>query len=220
VTGVEVSGRPVVATCVLVSPHWAITAAHVVHDLTVCGVVTADGRHRVDRIFVHQEWAQDFGWHDIALLHVAEPFALTKYPPLTDGTERLGDVCTAAGYGVAGRLSSGLGESGDASLRAGTQRLSAKERSVYVCQIARTGSPLPMCISPGDSGGGLWARGADGRTVLVGINSAVSRLGGRPRHVAGEESVHTRVELYRDWIRSVAGDLDGDCILFACQPHD
>lgn len=220
IIGVESTGKPAHATCVLLGPHWAVTAAHVVHDMQTAAVIAADRRHRVDRVFVHQEWTGEYARHDIALVHVAEPFVLTRYPPLSDGSERLGDVATAAGYGMTGRLSTGLQER-PPGLRAGTQRLFGTEASVWVCKIERGGTPLPLCIAPGDSGGGLWARAADGSTRLVGINSCVTRYGGgRPRHVAGEESCHTRVSLYLDWIASIAGSLDEQCNLVACQKHN
>lgn len=98
-------------------------------------------------------------------------------------------------------------------------RLTEAVASVWVCKIERGGSPLPFCIAPGDSGGGLWARAADGRTVLVGVNSYTAKIGTPPvRSQAGEESGHTRVALYLDWIREVAGKLDEPCTLAACQP--
>lgn len=218
IRGVDKNGRTPHGTCVLISPHWALTAAHVTEDLVAAGITTDAGEHIVDKFVPHPDFKHDFGWHDIALVHVKTPFTLQRYPPLTDGTERLGSVATAVGYGVTGRLSTGI-TGDDAGLRAGTMRLVAEERAVLVCAISRHGTPLPFCIAPGDSGGGLWATAADGSTRLVGINSCVSRKGGKPRHVAGEESCHTRVSLYLDWIRTTAG-LDGQCSLASCQPHD
>jgi hypothetical protein len=216
ITGVEVKGNSAFASCVLVSPHWALTAAHVVHEMVTCEILAGDSSHRVDRIFVHPEWQHDFGWHDIALVHTAQPFSVQKYPILSDATESLGAVVTASGYGMTGRLSTGL-QSGSGGLRAGTQRLHGFERAVWVCKIERGTTPLPLCIAPGDSGGGLWGRAADGSTRLIGINSCVSRYGGgKPRHVAGEESAHTRVSLYLDWIAAVAGPLDEPCNLASC----
>jgi secreted trypsin-like serine protease len=217
--GFNTAGNPQSGTCTVISPHWALTAAHVVHDLTWAGVLSDAGYHRVDRIFVHRDYADVFAEHDIALVHVVKPFELAKFPPLTDGTEQLGSVVTAAGYGVTGRLSNGF-TTGDSELRAGTMRLTSRERSVYVCEIRRGGSPLPFCIAPGDSGGGLWGTASDGRTVLIGVNSYTAKLGtGKVRSRVGEESGHTRVELYREWIADIAGPLDTPCNLAGCQPR-
>ena len=216
--GKNVEGNPQVGTCTLIAPHWALTAAHVVSDMTECGVWTAAGRHAIDRTFPYRDYTGKFAEHDIALVHVSRPFTLERYPPLTDGSEQPGTVCTAVGYGVTGRLSSGYSR-GDNEIRAGTMRLTSTERSVWVCKIERHGSPLPFCIAPGDSGGPLWAKAGDGRTVLVGINSYTAKVGKPPvRSQAGEESGHTRVALYLDWIREVAGKLDEPCTLAACQP--
>ena len=213
--GTNTSDELQVGTCTIVAPHWALTAAHVVADMTEMYVVCGTEPHRVDRVFAHAGWGGTFAEHDIALVHVARPFALRYYPPLTDGTEQADTVCTAVGYGVTGTLDSGwLG--GDNLIRAGTQLLASQERSVWVCQIRRTGSPLPFCIAPGDSGGPLWAKAADGRTVLVGINSYTAKVGTGVRSRAGEESGHTRVALYLEWIEGIAGKLDGTCTMPGC----
>ena len=215
--GFNTDGQPQVGTCTLIAPHWALTAAHVVADMTTVGVLTDDGYHDVDQVFCHRDWDGTFARHDIALVHVRRPFVASWYPPLTDGTEQLGSVVTAAGYGVTGRLSAGFG-GGDSEIRAGTMRLTGSEHSVYVCEIRRSGSPLPFCIAPGDSGGGLWGKAADGRTVLIGVNSFTSTTGPGPvRSQAGEESGHTRVAMYLDWIADIAGSLDTTCTLAGCQ---
>ena len=216
--GLNTEGKTQVGTCTLIAPHWALTAAHVVQDMTECGIWTTAGYHRIDRVFAYRHYTGKFAEHDIALVHVVRPFGLAWYPPLSDGSERIGEVCTAAGYGVTGRLSTGFAR-GDNEIRAGTMRLTEAVASVWVCKIERGGSPLPFCIAPGDSGGGLWAKAADGRTVLVGVNSYTAKIGTPPvRSQAGEESGHTRVALYLDWIREVAGKLDEPCTLAACQP--
>lgn len=215
--GTNTAGSMQVGTCTLVAPHWALTAAHVVEDMAQCFVVSDAGPHRVDRVFAHREYGGRFAEHDIALVHVERAFPLVRYPPLTDGSERLGSVAVAAGYGVTGTLSTGYTR-GDGEIRAGTVLLSSHERSVFMCDIRRDGSPLPFCIAPGDSGGGLWGTAADGRTVLIGVHSFTARLGKEAaRSRAGEESGHTRLALYLAWMREVAGELDRPCSLASCR---
>lgn len=215
IQGTTPDGKRAGGTCVLIAPRWALTAAHVTDDMTRPAVTTIDGEHLISRVVPHPAYAGEYGWNDIALVHSATAFPLAQYPPLSDGTERLGTVAAAAGYGMTGRLSTGI--SGDGSgLRAGTQILTATERTLLVCDIRRSGTPLPFCIAPGDSGGGLWAAGSDGTVRLVGIHSCVSRRGTeRPRHAAGEESCHTRVSLFLGWIRDVCGE---PCLLACCKP--
>lgn len=218
IRGTTPDGKKAHGTCVLIAPHWALTAAHVVRDLAACSITTAAGEHDVSRIVPHPAYAGEYGWNDIALVHTANEFHLAQYPPLADGTERLGSVAAAAGYGMTGRLSTGIRED-DAGLRAGTQILTATERTLLVCDIRRSGTPLPFCIAPGDSGGGLWAAGSDGVTRLVGIHSCVSRRGKeRPRYAAGEESCHTRVSLFIGWIRENVGKPGEPCMVAGCQP--
>jgi hypothetical protein len=201
--GTNVQGEIQVGTCTLIAREWALTAAHVVADLTSGGILSDHGYHRISRVFVHREYGGQFANHDIALVHVATPFELAWYPPLTDGSEKAGDVCTAVGFGVTGTLSAGF-DSGDMLIRAGTMRLTSAERSVWVCEIKRCCSPLPLCIAPGDSGGPLWAKAADGRTVLVGVNSYTAKTGKPPvKSQVGDESGHTRVALYLDWISDI-----------------
>jgi len=205
IVGTQTDGRPAVATCVLIAPEWALTAAHVVDDMTSCHVLASDGNaHRVDRMFPHQAYTGRFAFNDIALVHVEQPFTLARYPPLTDGTEQIGGVAVAVGYGVTGPISSGWTH-GDVQIRAGTQRLDATEGTVYVCRITRD-SVLPIAIGPGDSGGPTFGIDSQGRTVLIGVNSYIARNGsGLPRSAVGEESGHTRVALYREWIKRIAG---------------
>ena len=214
--GKNVEGNTQVGTCTLIAPHWALTAAHVTADMAECSVLTGAGLHRIDRIFAYRDYDGSFAEHDIALVHVVRAFPNEWYPPLSDGSEQPGIVCTAAGYGVTGPISTGYVR-GDGEIRAGTMRLDYTERSVWVCQIRRSGSPMPFCIAPGDSGGGLWAKAADGRVVLVGVNSYTATTAKATRSRVGEESGHTRVALYRDWIREVAGELDEPCTLASCQ---
>ena len=200
VTGVGTDGFPLLGTCTLIGERWALTAAHVVSDMTRCHVLTESRLHRVVRIWPHRDFdGSRLGWSDIAIIEAAEPWGLDWYPPLSAGDEAPGDVVSIAGYGMTGRMSAGY-TIGDGQLRAGTNRIARFERSIIVCPIRRGGSPLPLGIAPGDSGGPLFVNGR-----LAGVNSFTMADKGPLRSKAGEESGHTRVSLYLDWIAEVTG---------------
>jgi hypothetical protein len=214
IIGVLPDGTTPAGSCVLIADHWCLTAAHVVEDYAHGLVHASTGIRRIERIFPHREYTDgNYGWHDLALVRVDRPFGLAWYPPLSSGQEAIGATVSVAGYGLTGRLSTGHTH-GDGALRAGTGRIVRFERGCIVLPAMRGGSPLPMCIAPGDSGGPLFV---DGR--LCGINSFTMKEqdGTRTRSKAGEESAHTRVSLYHDWYHEVMGhEFDATCSVVAC----
>lgn len=214
IIGLRTDGTTPAGTCVLIHDRWALTAAHVVEDWTRGLVHSVKGIRRIERIFPHAEYQNwNAGWHDLALVRVAEPFGLDFYPALSSGQEAIGAVVSVAGYGLTGRLSTGHTH-GDGALRAGTGRIVRFEAGCIVLPAMRGGSPLPYCIAPGDSGGPLFVHGR-----LAGINSFTMKDadGTRTRSRVGEESAHTRVSLYHDWFHDVMGaEFDVPCSVAAC----
>lgn len=196
VTGTD--GRVAYATATVIADHWALTAGHVVHD---ADCATIDKDYEAVEIVVHPEFdGSKLGWNDIALLRTEKSFALPHYPPLATAQDASpGATVTLAGYGLYGRLGTGYTDS-DGRLRAGTNKVERHERNVIVC-TAGGGSPLEFCIAPGDSGGPMYSAGRDGR--LVGIASFTMADKGPLRSRRGEESGHTRVSLFVEWIRGV-----------------
>lgn len=195
---VEPSGQLAVSSAVAIGGRWALTAAHVVDDAATATV--AGNPVRVS--FIHPEYRRnEFGRFDIAMLRLRDDLGLDYYPPLSTGQENVGDVVSLAGYGVTGRLSAGYDRT-DGRLRAGTNRIVRFEKTLLVCPARRGGSPLPMCIAPGDSGGPVFV-GAGRDAVLAGIASFTMKDKGPLRSREGEEMGATRVSLCREWIDSV-----------------
>jgi V8-like Glu-specific endopeptidase len=196
--GIGEDGRLNEATATLISPHWAITAAHVAHGVKGITLTSGTTARAVDRVVIHPEWdSVKHGWNDLALLHCVEPLALDYYPSLSDGDEKEGQVVSIVGFGLYGKLSEGHSQY-DGKLRAGTQTIERFERTVIVCHAQCGSSTLEFCISPGDSGGPLFAGGK-----LAGVNSFTMAAKGPLKSRQGEETAHTRISLYREWIKGI-----------------
>lgn len=196
---VQTDGLLAVSTAVCIDDHWVLTAAHVVEDTVTASV----GGNPVSIVFIHPDFERGkFGWFDIAMLRCTKPFDLAYYPPLATGDEDVGGVVSIAGYGVTGRLSTGYDRL-DGRMRAGTSRIDRFEKTLIVCP-AKSTSPLPFCISPGDSGG-PWFVGAGREARLAGISSFTMKDKGPLRSRAGEEQGATRVAYFGEWIQRVKG---------------
>jgi len=122
---------------VAIADRYVLTAAHVAAPAGTCIVTFGKQNLRVSRVYVHHEWEPGrLGHDDIALLETADSIGLSWYPPLSEGSEEPGSVCSIAGYGVSGPISTGYSVS-DGRLRAGTNTVARFERGVIVCLIAR-----------------------------------------------------------------------------------
>lgn len=192
---IEKGGALAISTAVVIGDRWALTAAHVVEAADTATV----GGNEVERVFIPEDFeAGRFGWFDIAVLKCRDDFGLDYYPPLSDGSEEVGDVVSIAGYGVTGRLSVGH-DTLDGRLRAGTNRIERFEKTLLVCPAKRGHTPLPFCIAPGDSGGPVFV-GAGREARLCGIASFTMRDKGPLKSREGEEMGATRVAYFREWI--------------------
>lgn len=179
-------------SCVLIADRWALTAAHVIHK-RAAGVVEGGPAARVivsmhpHPQFDGQPWA-----YDIGLIQVARGFGESWYPPVADRAPSEGATVMIAGCGATGLLSTGSTSPSDGRLRAGTLRLTGTEGTLLTCRLAR-GTPLPIGLAYGDSGGGMFHAGE-----LVAINSCFIGRPAVPRW--GNESGHTDATRFREWI--------------------
>lgn len=188
-------GKPSFGTATLLSDRWAITAAHIMHDAASATI----GGNKSVKIVVHPRFEDDcMGCYDVALVKFADSFGRTFYPPLSTGDEKAGDLCSVAGYGVHGPMSTGY-NAADERLRAGTCRIDRFDDTRVICPISRGSSPLPYGISPGDSGGPLFCNGR-----LCGVNSfTMADKGKTLKSRAGEEQGFARISVMREWIEGV-----------------
>lgn len=196
VIAVNADGKPSTGTATLLSDNWAITSAHIVHDAKMASI---DGHSSVE-IVVHPKFEHEcMGCFDVALVRVEKSFGRAGYPPLSPGDEKEGDLCSVAGYGVHGPMSTGY-DSADGHLRAGTARIDRFDGTRIICPISQEGSgPLPYGISPGDSGGPLYCKGK-----LCGVNSfTMADKGETLKSKEGEEQGFARISVLRDWIEGV-----------------
>ncbi len=188
-------GKPSFGTATLLSDHWAITAAHVVDGATVA---TIEGSKSVEIVLHPKFEAECMGCNDVALVRFSDSFGRGFYPALSTGDENPGDLCSVAGYGVHGPMSTGY-DSADDRLRAGTCRIDRFDGTRVICPISRGSSPLPYGISPGDSGGPLFCEGK-----LCGVNSfTMADKGKTLKSRAGEEQGFARISVMREWIEEV-----------------
>jgi hypothetical protein len=184
------------ASAVAIQPHWILTAAHVVKDCTVCFVTVEDKKHCVSKVIYHELYHENnFGEYDLALGYVTEDIGLNFYPKLYETKDEINKVCSIAGFGLTGTFNNGIAYS-DNKRRAGSNVVEAIERKLLICTPTRHNrTALEFLIGSGDSGGGLFIA-----NKLAGINSCVMAGDGKPDSTYGDESGHTRISLYIDWI--------------------
>jgi hypothetical protein len=187
------------ASASLIDDHNFLTAAHVVKGAMVCFVTINNDSFPIKNIIINKTFEDSFGVGDIAIGHSEKPFGLKYYPPLYEKDDEEDKVCSIAGYGLTGTFSTGVYKS-DNKKRAGSNRIDYINSDLLICSPSRKGdmsyTSLEFMIGSGDSGGGLFI---DGK--LAAINSCVMTFGSKsPKSKYGEESGHTRVSKFLDWI--------------------
>jgi len=182
------------ASAVIIKPHWALTAAHVVKDGSDVKIVVGEKIYPVTT-FVHENFEEkNFGHNDIALCYSEEDFGLDFYPDIYTEDDEQGKVASLAGYGGTGNFSSGAVKS-DGLKRGGSNIINRIERKIIVCTLDDKRTELEFLIAHGDSGGGLFIA-----NKLAGIHTFVMADDGKPNSDYGDESGHTRTSLYVDWM--------------------
>lgn len=188
---------PYSASGVMISPYYALTAAHVIYG-TMTQYIIHDGKpHLCVVAATHSEFKpKDFGHYDIAILRINDPINLDFYPELYKEKDELKKICSIAGYGNTGKISTGYDlQKTDGKKRAGSNIITNIEKHMLICSSTDKVTELEFIICPGDSGGGLFIN-----NKLAGINSCVFASDGKTDGDYGDTSGHTRISQFNDWI--------------------
>lgn len=200
ICGTYNSGQLFCGSSVAISPNWFITAAHIVKNARTCIVSHNDKAHQIKKIIVHENFDENkFGKFDIALCYVEEDIGLEFYPEFYQEDNEVGKRCSISGYGLTGTFDTGI-KQGDTRKRAGSNTIDYSTNHLLICSVSgkgeKTHTELEFLIGSGDSGGGLYI---DGK--LAGINSCVLAADKNPDSSYGDESGHTRISKFIDWIK-------------------
>lgn len=189
---------PYVASCVMINPYYALTAAHVVQG-TITQYVIYDGIPYSCLITaIHSDFdPKKMGYNDIAILRLHKPINLDFYPDLYTDDNEVKKICSISGFGHTGTLSSGYSrQKDDGKKRAGSNIVYSLEKHLLICSSTDTPTSMEFIICPGDSGGGLFID-----KKLAGINSCVFADDGKTDSDYGDNSGHTRISIFADWIK-------------------
>lgn len=191
-------------SAVVIDPHWIVTAAHVVENCHSWTVNIGEEKYHVKKMIPHKKYESKlFGIADIAIGYLEKPIELDFYPELYDQDDEVGKLCSIAGWGFTGTFNTGT-KNHDGKKRAGSNFIDKIEKEVLVCSPSKPNqrmTQLEFLICSGDSGGGLFIG-----NKLAGINSSVIGYDGSSNSTYGDESCHTRISLYAQWIKDIIED--------------
>lgn len=184
----------------LITPTWALTAAHVAEDLKPGAELEFGGkRFQVARVVIHPLGRAPRGTPpevDLALVELAQPVA--DVAPLSPhrGRDELGQVMVIVGCGDFSAAGSPRAHQ-DGRCRAVTNAVSdaGPKRLFFVFDAPPAGTALEGIGVAGDSGGAALVR-VHGQWRIAGVSSG----GNGPPGAYGTEDIYTRVSSYADWI--------------------
>jgi secreted trypsin-like serine protease len=200
--GTYSDGTQFCASAVAISDRWILTAAHVVKNANKCFISINGKKICVSKFTYKQEFDLDILCrNDIAVGYCEEDIGLANYPALYEQSNEINKKCDISGFGITGTFISGSIRSDDKK-RAGTNTIDKIYNDTLVCTPSHRAesdyTDKEFIIASGDSGGGLFI---DGK--LAGINSLVMADDRSPNSSYTDESCHTRVSVFKEWIESI-----------------
>lgn len=197
--GIDKNGKLGVGSCVAIRGRVVLTAAHVVHDVVTSHVHLNDKQIDVRKVVVSDKFTYGGGTGgDIAICFLADDIGLDFYPELYEKNDEIGRIASISGFGVHGTFHTG-GVKSDKHRRGGSNKIDKVINDMLIVTPSSVNkTALEFCITPGDSGGGMFLD-----NKLVGINCCVFHDGGKELGRYGHEGAHTRISQHRPWIQEV-----------------
>jgi hypothetical protein len=198
-TGLFDQGKMFHASAVAIDDYHILTAAHVVKNCDMCIFKLKNKEYCITNIIYHKNFDDDsFGVADIAIGYSEKSFDLPFYPELYTENNEIGLCCSIVGFGFTGTFDTGA-KTMDGKKRAGSNYIEDIYSDLLICSASRIGqknrTSLEFLIASGDSGGPLYIGGK-----LAGINSCVLSTDKNSDSSYGDESGHTRISKFIDWI--------------------
>jgi len=205
--------RSCIAT--LISPQWAVTAAHCAQEEGLLEAAKPTGRgyrariagrtFLIDQVVHHPGPGVDGGpVPDIALLHLRTAVTHVAPIPLFSGSEEVGRVIVLPGWGASGNGQSGLTPK-DGLFRVAENLVERAEGGRLFWKFDAPGPnskalTLEGISGPGDSGGPALINTPSG-LAIAGVSSSQDTMGG-PEGLYGVEEKFVRVSDLAEWINA------------------
>lgn len=206
--GRKTDNSPYSGSAVAYRSNIIITAAHLFHENKEAAIICNNKVIPIKKIVIHKDYNYEkFGKHDIAVCLLSEDIGLDWYPEIYTEDTEIGSICSMAGFGATGTFITGIKKHG-AEKRAGSNFIDATDPFLLFCSpsLSHNKTQLEFLIAPGDSGGGLFIG-----NKLAGIHSGVIEdKPNKGKSKYGAVSIHTRVSVYKDWIKETTSQLIGE----------
>lgn len=194
------------ASAVVFRPQWILTAAHIIKEAKNCHI-RYNGEEIPILCIAHPDaYNEDkFGENDIAVGKLSKPVSLDFYPQLYTKDDEVGKTCSISGFGLTGPYQISATRKSDGRKRAGTNTINRTENQLLICNLTDTKTSLEFLICHGDSGGGLFID-----QKIAGINSCIFSDDKILNSDINDESGHTRISLFVDWIEKSIQKIEQD----------